>query len=200
MSEKDRANRRLLAKHKKLISQLRHLYVDLDYHKEEHEFRRQEFQESFMDWCDENGFDCSTLKTRETFEKKQTDPYKQEVTEKELKEIEEEVYNDPEELSEDSDDAERDLKALYKKIATKTHPDKLTQEEQATKERKRQLFMEAKAAFDDGNFFKLSQIAQELGVDMPPASKQQLVWRREEKKLVEKSLKLMSGSAVKKTT
>ena len=46
--------------------------------------------------------------------------------------------------------------------------------------------MEAKKAFDEKNFFKLSQIAEELGVDMPPPSRQQLVWLREEKKRIEK--------------
>jgi len=187
MSGKDRTNRRLRAKHKKLIGELRFLYTDLEYHKEEHEYRKEEFNESFKDWCDEHGFDCSRPETRETFNEKQTDPYKQEVTEKELKEIEKDVYNDPEELSEDTDDAEKDLKTLYKKIATKTHPDKLTnEEEQSIKERKRKLFMDAKRALDDQNFFKLSQIAEELGVELPPPSKQQLMWMSEEKKRIEK--------------
>ena len=187
MSGKDRTNRRLRAKHKKLIGELRYLYTNLEYHKEEHQFRKEEFYEAFEDWCDEFGFDCSRPESNEAFNEKQTDPYKQKVTKKELKEIEEDVYNDPEESSEDSEDAEKDLKALYKKIATKTHPDKLTnEEEESIRERKRKLFMEAKEALDDQNFFKLSQIAEELGVELPAPSKQQLMWMREEKKRVEK--------------
>jgi hypothetical protein len=187
VSGKDRTVRRLRAKHKKLLGELRYLYTDLEYHEEEHGYRKQEFQDSFKEWCGENGYDCFTSQARKTFEEKQVDPYKQEVTEKELKEIQEEVYNDPEELSEDPDDAEKELKALYKKIATKTHPDKLLREtEDSIKKRKQRLFMEAKQAYDNKNFFRLSQIAEELGVDMPPPSKQQLVWMREEKKRVEK--------------
>ena len=187
MSGKDRTNRRLLAKYKKLIGELRYLYTNLDYHKEEHGYRKEDFNDTFRDWCEEFGYDCSSLKTRETFEEKQVDPYKQKVTKKELEEIQEKVYNDPEELSEDSEDAEKDLKALYKKIATKTHPDKLTfEEEESIKEKKRQLFMEAKQAFDEQNFFRLSQIAEQLGVELPPPSKQQLVWMSEEKKRIEK--------------
>ena len=187
MSGNDRINRRLRAKHKKLIGELRYLYTDLEYHKEEHQFRKEDFNDSFRNWCEEYGFDCSRPSTQETFNEKQSDPYKQKVTKKELKEIKEEVYNDPEELSEDPEDAEKDLKTLYKKIATKTHPDKLTsEEEESIKERKRKLFMEAKEALDEQNFFKLSQIAEELGVELPPPSKQQLVWMKEEKKRIEK--------------
>ncbi len=185
MSGQDRTTRRLRARYKKLFSELRYLYADLEYHKEEHEYRKQEFYDAFADWCEDHGFDCSRKQTRETFEKKQVDPYDQKVTEKELKEIEEEIYNDLEDLEET--DAEKDLKSLYKKIAIKTHPDKLSaEEEQSIKDRKNHLFMEAKKAFDEKNFFKLSQIAEELGVDMPPPSRQQLVWLREEKKRIEK--------------
>lgn len=186
MSGNDRTTRRLQAKYKKLIGQLRYLYTDLDYHKEEHEFRKQEFHEAFFDWCEQHSYDCSTLKTQKTFEEKQVDVYDQEVTEKELKEIEDEIYNDPEELTEDPDDAEKALKLLYKKIATKTHPDKLMAEEEQSRRKKQALFMEAKKAYDERNYFRLSQIAEQLGVDMPPASKQQLMWMREEKKKIEK--------------
>ena len=70
MSGKDRTNRRLRVKHKKLIGELRYLYTDLEYHTEEHEFRKEEFNESFRDWCDEFGFDCSRPETRETFNEK----------------------------------------------------------------------------------------------------------------------------------
>ena len=186
MSGKDRTSRRLQAKYKKLIGELRYLYTDLDYHTEEHGYRKEEFQEDFADWCEEQGYDCSRPVSQKAFRDKSKDPYKERVTDKELQQIEEEVYNDPEDLSEDPEDAEKDLKALYKKIAVKTHPDKLTQEEESAKDRKQRLFMEAKKAYDEKNFFRLSQIAEELGVEMPPPSKQQLLWMREEKKRVEK--------------
>ena len=93
------------------------------------------------------------------------------------------MENEPE----DPDDASKDLKALYKKIATQTHPDKLINEEiEAVKQRKNKLFLEAKAALENKDFFRLSQIAEELGLDLPEPTRQQLVWMRKEKKKIEK--------------
>ena len=192
MSGRDRATRRLRAKYKKLIGELRYLYTDFEYYKEEHQYRKEDFHEDFASWCEEMGYDCTRPETRQKYEEKQIDPYSQKVNKKELQEIQKEVYNDDSDESEDPDDAYKDLKSLYKKIAVETHPDKLTRAEKAARERKERLFIEAKKAYDENNFFRLSQIAEELGLDLPPPSKQQLVWMREEKKKIEKIIASIS--------
>ena len=184
MSGKDRATRRLRAKYKKLIGELKYLYTDLEYHKEEHQYRKEEFHEDFAMWCEQNGYDCSRPEVRKTFEEKQVDPYNQKVSKEEAEQILEEILD---ELGEEElDDSDKDLKTLYKKVATKTHPDKILQDEQEAREKKQRLFIEAKEAYDNQDFFRLSQIAEELGVEPPPPSKQQLMWMREEKKKIEK--------------
>lgn len=181
-----REKRRLSAKYKKLLNQLRYIYSDLEYHKEEHGYRKQDFQEAFNAFCKERGYDCSQRSSIEKFQEKQVDVYKAEVTDKEKEKIKEETDAEIQE-EESPDDPEREIKALYRKIAVQTHPDKISDAEALSiKEKKKRLFIEAKEAMDSRNFFRLSQIAEELGVELPPPSKQQLVWLREEKKRIEK--------------
>ena len=177
----------LLSKYRKLIRDLQFLYSELEYFTEEHEFRKQEFHEDFTKYCEDAGYDCSRRETAEQFEKKQVDVYNAEISESEMDEINSEVMEDPEDESIDPDDAERDLKTLYKKIATHTHPDKIKESElEEARNRKKQLFMDAKQAVDEKNFYRLCQIAEELGVDLPPPTRQQLLWMRKEKKKIEK--------------
>jgi len=184
MSGDVRASRRLKHKYKRLFTKLEYLYSELDYHKEEHGYRKQEFQEAFLEFCDDHGYDCSTRKVIETYEQKQTDPYKVRLDDQEQQEIIEDLFDEP-----DEDDSERDLKNLYKKIAVQTHPDKLMFEEiEAIKEKKKRLFLEAKEALEQENFYRMSQIASELGLELPEPNDQQLKWMRTEKKKIEKVL------------
>lgn len=195
MAGRDRASRQIRSKYRRLLRELKYLYSELEYYTEEHEIRKGEFQEDFLVFCEEYGYDCSTRKTLEKYQEKQFDPYRSAVGEEEAKLIEEEVYNDPSDESIDPSDAEKDLKTLYKKIATCTHPDKLTKEElEATKLKKKQLFMEAKKALENKDFYRLSQIAEELGLELPEPTRQQLVWMRKEKAKIEKIIQGISGT------
>tara|TARA_Y100001938_G_C8096092_1_gene438241 strand:+ start:2184 stop:2861 length:678 start_codon:yes stop_codon:yes gene_type:complete len=183
MSGDVKASRRLKSKYKRLLTELEYLYTKLDYVTEEHELRKQEFQEDFLEFCEEYDYDCNTQKTQETYQEKQVDPYIVDLTEQEISEIEEDLEND------DLDDSARDLKNLYRKIAVQTHPDKLLAEKQeSVKEKKKRLFLEAKQALEDSNFFKMAQIAKELDVELPEPTNQQLVWMRSEKKKIEKTI------------
>tara|TARA_E500000331_G_C17259773_1_gene714703 strand:- start:2437 stop:3120 length:684 start_codon:yes stop_codon:yes gene_type:complete len=180
-----KSSRRLNAKHKRLLTELQYLYSQLDYITEEHSLRKEEFQEDFLDFCEEYGYDCTTPKSQETYQEKSVDPYVVDLNDQEIDEIEEDLEEDLEE----SDDGTRDLKNLYRKIAVQTHPDKLLSEKkEEIKDKKKRLFMEAKRALEDGNFFKMAQIAKELDVDLPPPTHQQLVWMRSEKKKIEKAV------------
>ena len=165
------------------MAELEFLYSKLEYVTEEHALRKEEFQEDFLEFCELYGYDCSTQKTRDTYQEKQFDPYRADLSSLECDEIE----KDLEEYDEVSEDGSKDLKNLYKKIAVQTHPDKLVSEKQESiKNRKRKLFIEAKKALEDSNFYKMAQIAKELGVELPKPTHQQLVWMRSEKKKIEK--------------
>jgi leucyl aminopeptidase len=191
MSADVKASRRLKSKYKRLLTELEYLYSKLDYVTEEHAHRKEEFQEDFLEFCEEHGYDCTSQKTRDTYQKKQVDPYIVDLNDADFAEIEDELQED----LEHSGDGTKDLKNLYRKIATQTHPDKLLKEKQeSAKERKKRLFLEAKEALEQNNFFKMAQIAKELDVELPEPTHQHLVWMRQEKTKIEKTI-----SGVKET-
>ena len=185
MSGDVKSSRRLKSKYKRLLAELEFLYSKLEYVTEEHMLRKEEFQEDFLEFCEEYGYDCTTQKTQETYNKKQFDPYAADLNDLEHDEIEQDLEED----IESSNDGSKDLKNLYRKIAVQTHPDKLLAEKQENvKNRKRKLFLEAKNALEDSNFYKMAQIAKELEIDLPEPTHQQLVWMRSEKKKIEKTI------------
>ena len=120
----------------------------------------------------------TTLNTAEQYEKKQFDPCAQNITPKTMKsercrEGLEDAPPDPE--------TQKDLKTLYKKIAAQTLPDKLINEQiEAARKRKQRLFMEAREALENKDYYKLSQIAEELNIGYR-SHRQQLVWMRKKK-------------------
>lgn len=57
--------------------------------------------------------------------------------------------------------------SLYKKVVTKTHPDKLLNLEGEELEKRRDLFAEATKAKDEDNLMKLHIIASELNIELP---------------------------------
>jgi len=185
MAGRDRESGRIKSRYRKLLRELKYLYSELEYYTEEHEYRKQEFNDDFLEFCEDYGYDCNTRKAHENFIKKQIDPYRASITDDETSEIEKELPLDTENT--DTDDPEKELKRLYKKIATQTHPDKLTKEEvEATKDRKHELFLNARRALENKDFYQLVLIAEELGIDLPAPTRQQLVWMRKEKKKIEK--------------
>jgi hypothetical protein len=78
----------------------------------------------------------------------------------------------PDPLAEDSESASNlnkdpSLRKMFKSIATKTHPDLLNEESELEKERKSNLFIAAKQAYEDEDFSNLIRISKELGIDLP---------------------------------
>lgn len=59
------------------------------------------------------------------------------------------------------------LKSLFRKIAIKSHPDKLVGLSQEEISKKRELYQKAAAAFEEGDLPTLSEIANKLGLDRP---------------------------------
>jgi len=78
----------------------------------------------------------------------------------------------PDPLAEDSESASNlnkdpSLRKMFKSIATKTHPDLLNEESELEKERKSNLFIAAKQAYEDEDFSNLIRISKELGIELP---------------------------------
>lgn len=67
------------------------------------------------------------------------------------------------------------VRKMFKKIATKCHPDKLAiLEDGFEKNRKEELFAQARAAFEDDDVVTMAHVAMELGVEVPEITEDQL--------------------------
>ena len=76
----------------------------------------------------------------------------------------------------------RRKRKIFKQIASKTHPDKFSNAKNTEKALNKQVFLQAKSAAEENNYFKLQQIAQRLGLDLPEIDPKRL-------KLMEKEAK-----------
>lgn len=65
--------------------------------------------------------------------------------------------------------------SLFKKIATKTHPDKLISLEEKERDLRKEKFQEATKAKEEDNLMKLHIIASELGIEIPELTLEDLL-------------------------
>jgi flagellar biosynthesis GTPase FlhF len=92
-------------------------------------------------------------------------------------------YIEEERESEEPEEAKASqLKKLYRQVAALTHPDKAKAAGASDKEASRlgQLFMQAKKAYDDKNWYILYSIALALDIDVPEPSPENLEWIEED--------------------
>lgn len=74
-----------------------------------------------------------------------------------------------------SKNVDPEVRKMFKKIATKCHPDKLVGIKKGfEKNRKEDLFEKARAAFEDDDIVTMAHIAMELGVEIPEITESQL--------------------------
>jgi hypothetical protein len=111
---------------------------------------------------------------------------------------------DPEPTEEFSDDIsptnrniDPEVRKLFRKIATITHPDKLEQvEEGFEKDNKRKLHHKAMMALEDNDIIILSYIASELGIDTPTISPERLKIAEKQISDIKKELKQIESTYV----
>jgi hypothetical protein len=68
----------------------------------------------------------------------------------------------------------KEIKKLFRDIATETHPDKLEQMAIVDKEFRSGMFEKAKKACEELNWYELSKLAEELKIKIPSLSESQL--------------------------
>jgi hypothetical protein len=83
------------------------------------------------------------------------------------------------------------VKKIYRAIATKSHPDKLTGAPEEEVREKEKLFKEAKNAIKEKDFLTLYDIAKRLDIDLPPPEKGQINLLTKNVKRFKKDLKLI---------
>ena len=176
--------KRAKTKYKKLLLELEYLYSDLDYHNDVQEEAMREFQKAFGTYCKENNIDYKT------------DIIKEEEREVQVSDPDKVIFRDEdgnpsrEDIKEiENSSRPEEIRKLFKQIATKTHPDKFSDAKSAEKALNMQVFLQAKSAAEDNNYFKLQQIAQRLGLDLPEITQKQTKLMEEEAKRLRIKLK-----------
>ena len=88
-------------------------------------------------------------------------------------------------------------KKIFRKIATKIHPDKLAQiEDEYEKEVKRRLYSKAITAFEEGDILLLAEIAIDLGIDVPEIDEQRLQLTERKISSIKEEIKVIESTMV----
>ena len=182
--------KRIQAKYKKLLLELEFLYSDLEYHEDVREEAMREFQKSFCAYCEERGINYQTdIITEEEREVEVSDPEKVIFRDEDGNASDEEMEKEIKEL--EKSDRPDEIRKLFKQIATKTHPDKFSNAKNTEKALNKQVFLQAKDAAEENNYFKLQQIAQRLGLDLPEIDPKRLKLMEKEAKRVKVRIERM---------
>ena len=182
--------KRLQAKYKRLLLELEFLYEDLEYHEDVQDEARREFQRAFLSYCTSQNIN-----------------YETDIIKENVKDIK---SSDPDAISfhdEDGVDVNEDVKQLekkgkpeqisklFKQIASKTHPDKFSNAEKEAQIINKQVFLQAKEAAEESNYFKLQQIARRMGLDLPNPAPSDLKLMKEEARRIKSKIKGIQNTA-----
>ncbi len=182
--------KRIQAKYKRLLLELEFLYEDLEYHEEVQDEARREFQKAFLAYCASQNVDYETEIIKEDVKDiKSSDPDSISFHDEEGVNVDEDVKQlekkgKPEQISK-----------LFKQIATKTHPDKYANAEKTVQMTNKQVFLQAKEAAEESNYFKLQQIARRMGLDLPDPTQSDLKLMQKEATRIKSKVKGIQKTA-----
>tara|TARA_Y100000592_G_scaffold96953_1_gene166508 strand:- start:18638 stop:19318 length:681 start_codon:yes stop_codon:yes gene_type:complete len=93
--------------------------------------------------------------------------------------------------------ADPEVKKLWRKISFKIHPDKLIGlEDGFEKEKKTNLYAKARAAYEDNDIIILSDVALEIGIEIPEISEERLKKAEKEISNIKKELNHIESTFV----
>jgi len=207
-------SKQLNLKFKKILKQADYTHADLEYHEQLLPEAKQNFADAItkiineMDKIDQDAI-------------READRQRQEEFEKELNtrrgavppDDEEEASENPEDSLTSTDteieeaegdekeitlEKESELKNLFRRIAALTHPDKAAAKgiSKAEKLRLRKIFMSAKKAYDEGNWYILYSIAIELDILLSDPCQENIKWVEEDIKATMAEVSRISGTVV----
>jgi hypothetical protein len=203
-------SKRIQLKFKKMLKKAEFVHADLEYHEELVFEAKIDFNEAFLDRVNnmsrrERKYWKRHLSTLNDERAKQLLQQAEEEKQKRIdaetaeeqtdivknKEIfmdgetGEEFYLNPDEVDTPDDDKSGVIKKLYRKIASETHPDKLVASgfSQREVERKEQIFMKAKEAYERENWYMIYSIAIDLGISPGDIDEKHINWIEEDVKL-----------------
>lgn len=197
-------------KWKKLITQLKYMYEELDIVKTMSNEAAAEFQEHYENYCTQNGVDREALNAqhKDRLEKLYPNSTQKQQKPKTIPEYsgstalsvfdgpEHEKPQNPETqgeqvfTSQDDKDLHEVFSKLFRKLATVLHPDKLNNSNysEEKKEEMSGMFATAKAALEERKYFILIDYAEHLKVPTPKNYKQQISWMKKEAESVRKEI------------
>jgi len=93
--------------------------------------------------------------------------------------------------------ADPEVKSMFKKIASRCHPDKLQDlPEGFEKEKKEELYQRARKALESNDLLLLADIAQDLGLEIPELSEAQLKLTEQKIIAIKKELQMIESTLV----
>lgn len=123
-----------------------------------------DFDNEFLNWCARN--DIMTAREREEL-RATLKPITEEEAAKDFKPDSEELVDGPNRKNPET-------RRIYKKIATKIHPDKLAQASQEYQDEMAEVFQKATKAADENDWYSLYNICMDLGIKIPRITKKQI--------------------------
>ena len=180
--------RHIKREYTKLIFEMKFLYADLEYHEIVFEESKEAFNKGLKDFMRRHNIsgDIKDYKNKNKPEETQI------KIKSEGDANMEDFYNQPLKESKITD---KELSKLFKEIAVQTHPDKLNKDMSAQeKSKKIDMFLKAKKAAEEDDWFKLQEVAIDLGIDLPPPTKNQLDLLKEKIEDIKSKIHRMSDT------
>ena len=84
---------------------------------------------------------------------------------------------------------EKHAKKLFKEVAKVSHPDAIIDSSEEEKSEKEKLFKKAQQAVEGSKYFELLEVAEELGVEIPPPTTEGLLLLKESVRGINKEIK-----------
>ena len=94
------------------------------------------------------------------------------------------------------EEKDENLKGVFKKIASKIHPDKLQNLSEFERDYKRSLFEKARMALDTNDYYGIVEVAEELGIESPPPSRKQIELMKEKNEELENKVNEIQNSVL----
>ena len=169
------------------------LMVRAKYLKNALEITKDIFQKAYTSFMSEfNEKLNSTKRPSSKFKKKQEQKQNKEQgisTEKNVEDNQENVK--PAEKQKDEN-----LKQAFKRIAREVHPDKLAGLPDFEREYKETLFNKARMALEENDYYAIVEVSEELGLEPPEPSQEQIEMMKKSNSVLEKEIKKMEESLI----
>jgi len=91
---------------------------------------------------------------------------------------------------------DENLKQVFKKIASKVHPDKLQNLSKFEKDYKTSLFEKARMSLQENDYYGIVEVAEELDIEPPPPTRKQIDLMKNKNQELEQKIKELEDSVL----